>query len=134
MRPATLLCFDYGLKRIGVAVGQTLTGTATPLATVAVSHNRPDWHRIDALIRQWQPQALIVGDPLTMQDGRQPLTEAADRFSRQLAGRFKLTVARAEERLSSREAASRHGGKDKRDDIAAQIILEGWLAQQHATG
>lgn len=130
MTQLTLLCFDYGTKRIGVAVGQTLTSTATPLETVAVIRNRPDWNRIEDLIKQWQPDALVVGDPLNMRDERQALTDAADKFARQLAGRFNLTIHRAEERLSSREAANRYSGKDKRDDIAAQIILEGWLAEQ----
>ena len=60
-RPATLLCFDFGTKRIGVAVGQTLTDTATPLEIISVRNNRPDWERISALIKQWQPQALLVG-------------------------------------------------------------------------
>ncbi|MGI9228987.1 MAG: Holliday junction resolvase RuvX [Gammaproteobacteria bacterium] len=129
----TLLCFDYGTKRIGVAVGQTLTGTATPLETITVSGNRPDWGRIETLIDEWQADALVVGEPLTLRGERQELGDAADRFCRQLTGRFNLTVHRADERLTTREARTRHPSPEKRDDIAAQIILEGWL-QQQSTG
>ena len=123
-----LLCFDYGEKRIGVAVGQTLTGTATPLETVPVKNNKPDWERIAELIKQWSPDALVVGDPLHMDGSRQDMTEAADRFSRQLAGRYKLDVHRADERLTSHEAKQRLKDTRNLDPVAAQIMLESWLA------
>ena len=134
MTQQTLICFDYGTKRIGVAVGQTLTRTATPLETVFVKNNKPDWDRITQLINEWQPQGLVVGDPLNMNNSRQPVTEAADRFCRQLQGRFNLPVYRADERLSSREAETRHNEKEKLDEVAAQVILESWLEQQWQQG
>lgn len=124
----TLICFDYGTKRIGVAVGQTLTHTATPLETVTVKNNTPDWDRISQLIKQWSPQALVVGNPLSMDDSRQEMTDAADKFSRQLSGRYKLPVFRADERLSSYEAQQRLKSSYELDPMAAQIILESWLA------
>lgn len=129
-RPATLLCFDFGTKRIGVAVGQTLTDTATPLEIIPVRNNRPDWDRIGALIRQWQPRALLVGNPLNIDGSRQQLTAYADKFAGKLKGRFRLPVLRAEERLTTVEARSRRRDGDHIDDVAAQLILEGWL--QHA--
>lgn len=129
--PLTLLCFDYGAKRIGVAAGQTLTATATALETITNRNRRPDWRRIETLIDEWRAGALVVGEPLTMGGERQPLGAAADRFCRQLAERFHLTVHRAEERLTSREARARCGSRRGKDDaVAAQIILEGWLRQR----
>ncbi len=126
-RPTTLLGFDFGTKRIGVAVGQTLTGTATPLEIVTVRNNRPDWNRIGALIGEWQPQALLVGDPLNMDGSRQALSKAADAFARKLHGRYRLPVLRADERLTSVEAETRQPADKPRDHVAAQVILEGWL-------
>lgn len=123
-----LICFDFGEKRIGVAVGQRLTGTANPLETVAVRNHRPDWRRIGELVEQWQPCALVVGSPLTMDGTRQPVSDAADRFARRLAGRFGLPVHRADERLSTFEARKRLQRTDKLDAVAAQVILESWLA------
>ena len=128
-RPNVLLCFDFGVKKIGVAVGQTLTGTATPLETIPVRNRRPDWKRIAALLEQWRPQALIVGDPLQLDGSRQPVADQANRFANQLRGRYGLPVLRAEERLSTFEAQVRQGAKGQVDHVAAQVILEGWLQQ-----
>ncbi len=125
----TLICFDYGKKRIGAAVGQTLTGTATPLETIPVTGGEPDWERINHLIHTWTPHALIVGDPLNMDGTRQQMTRAADRFSRELLDRFGLPVYRADERLSSYEAGTRLQGTHNLDPVAAQAILETWFAE-----
>ena len=129
-RPITLLCFDYGTKRIGVAVGQTLTNTATPVGVISSHQGRPDWKRLALLIEQWRPQALIVGNPLKMDGERQAITAQADRFARQLKGRFALPVHLADERLTSVEALAREGKRKDIDPVAAQIILEGWLGQR----
>ena len=130
LHPATLLCFDFGTKRIGVAVGQTLTATATPLTIIPVRNNRPDWNRIGALIAQWQPQALVVGQPLNIDGSRQPLSAGVDAFARKLRGRYCLPVLRADERLSTVEARARLRNSAAVDHVAAQVILESWL-QQH---
>jgi putative pre-16S rRNA nuclease len=124
------LCFDHGEKRIGVAVGQSITATASPLETLACKNGRPDWQEITRLIRQWQPSDFVVGKPLTMQGERQEATEAAERFSRQLHGRFHLPVHLADERLSSVEARHRLQDTYNIDHHAAQLILESWLADQ----
>ncbi|MGH2348861.1 MAG: Holliday junction resolvase RuvX [bacterium] len=123
-----VICFDYGAKRIGVAIGQSLTGTATPLETIPVRNGRPDWRRIAVLIERWSPVALIVGHPLNMDGSRQAVTDAADRFARRLTGRFGLPVHRADERLSTFEARDRTGRSSDLDAVAAQVILESWLA------
>lgn len=126
--PTRLLCFDYGEKRIGVAVGQRLTGTATPLETVAVRRGRPDWDRVAALIDEWRPDALVVGNPLNMDGTRQAVTDSADRFAHRLKGRFSLPVFRADERLSTVEAKNLLQRTRDLDAVSAQLILETWLA------
>ena len=129
LRPSTLLCFDFGTKRIGVAVGQTLTDTARPLEIISVHNNRPDWDRISALIRQWHPQALLVGNPLNIDGSRQPISADADKFAARLQGRYRLPVLRADERLTTVEARTRQRNKEHLDHVAAQVILEGWLQE-----
>jgi len=129
MRHETLICFDFGEKRIGVAVGQTITATATPLETVHVRHNEPDWNRITELIHQWQPSALVVGQPLSMDGTRQLLTDLAERFARQLEHRYRLPVHLADERLSTYEAKNRLKDINNLDPVAAQVILESWLLE-----
>ena len=131
----TLLGFDYGTRKIGVAVGQSMTCTATPLVTLRLVNQRPDWGRIGELIEEWRPEALVVGLPLNLDDGETDATKPARRFSRQLEGRFKLKVYMADERFTSFEARDRLGHKAKRiedyDAMAAKLILETWLNDQH---
>ena len=125
----SLLCFDFGTKRIGVAVGQTITQTATPLQTITNKNNRPDWNNIEKLIDEWQPDALVVGLPLNMMDEVQEMTIASEKFMRQLHGRFHLPVYSIDERLSSFEATQRTGKTTDIDPVAAQAILETWFAE-----
>lgn len=129
--PTTLLSFDFGLKRIGVAVGQTRTRSANPLTTVPVKNRRPDWQAIARLVESWAPDALVVGLPLNMDGTTQEMTDRARRFGRQLEGRFGLPVHFADERLSTREARGRLAGEghtdENADPVAAQVILEDWL-------
>lgn len=129
MKINTLLCFDYGSKRIGVAVGQTLTRTASPLEIIPVHRNKPDWSLIERLINHWQPDALLVGHPLCMNGAAQDMTRLAERFSRQLEGRFHLPVLAVDERLSTYEAGRRTGQMRQVDAVAAQVILETWLGE-----
>ncbi|MFI0415896.1 MAG: Holliday junction resolvase RuvX [Candidatus Thiodiazotropha sp.] len=127
----TLLGFDYGSRKIGVAVGQTVTGTATALETLHLVNHKPNWQRIASLIEEWRPQALVVGLPLDVDDSETDATQPALRFSRQLEGRFHIKVYLADERYSSFEARDRLGHKAKRlenyDAVAAKLILETWL-------
>jgi len=147
LHPAqTLLGFDFGSRRIGVAVGQRITGTASALTTLAARDGQPDWDQVSKLLETWQPQALVVGQPLQLDGSRSDITEAAERFARRLEGRFRLPVYLCDERLSSHAAdhwLSEHRG-DKRgtpsgglDAAAAQIILQDWLdshGENHGTG
>ena len=124
----TLLGFDYGRQRIGVATGQTVTGTATALTTLESRDGRPDWDAIAELIGEWRPDALVVGLPLHADGSDAGITSSARRFMRQLEGRFRLPVHAMDERLSSHAAAAleqpRHGDIDAG---AARIILQDWL-------
>lgn len=129
---SVLLGFDYGTHKIGVAVGQPMTGTATPLETLGMVNGKPDWQRIERLLREWQPQALVVGHPFEMTDREANNAPGAKRFARQLHGRFHLPVHLADERLTSREAWRELGAdavKDptRVDAYAAKLILETWL-------
>ena len=129
----TLLGFDYGRKRIGVAVGQGLTASATPLTTVPARDGKPDWDAIGRLIAEWKPDALVVGIPYHMDGSEQDMTRAAEKFCRQLEGRSRLPVHRAEERLSSWVVEARLPAAERQaaiDPLSAQVILQDWL-QQH---
>lgn len=131
----TLLGFDYGTRRIGVAVGQTITATASALTTLQAVQQRPDWDRITALIATWQPDALVVGLPFNMDDTETEVATQARRFARQLEGRYRLPVHLVDERLTSLEAERQLGKKAKRkeniDALAAKLILETWLSERH---
>jgi putative pre-16S rRNA nuclease len=127
----TLLGFDYGRRRIGVAVGQTITATANPLVTISCRDFKPDWNSIEKLMLEWEPEALVVGMPINMDGSDHELRDRVLRFSRQLHGRFLVPVHNIDERLSSYEAESRE--EDSRqfgvDSVSAQVILETWFNQ-----
>jgi putative Holliday junction resolvase len=128
--PLTLLGFDYGLKRIGVASGQTLTHTTQAVGLVHCRDGAPDWPHIQRLFDQWKPDALVVGMPYTTDGSAHALTPRVERFARQLQGRFHVPVHLIDERLSSHEATARQrdeGSRRSLDEHAAQIILETWL-------
>jgi putative Holliday junction resolvase len=136
----TLLGFDFGTRRIGVAVGSRRLGNARALATLECGSG-PDWDAIEELIDDWQPEALVVGVPLTMAGETQAATRGARAFMRQLTARFALPVHAADERMSTMEAQSllrarrASGERRKRlrpadlDSIAAKLILEHWMDQ-----
>jgi putative Holliday junction resolvase len=132
-----LFGFDFGMKRIGVAVGQTVTKSASPLATIQANQGAPHWDSLTKLVKKWHPDALIVGIPLNMDGTEQRLTQAAQKFADLLRDRFKLPVYGMDERLTSVEAKARvftEGGykalkNTEIDSVAAQLILQNWLAQ-----
>ncbi|MGE0082171.1 MAG: Holliday junction resolvase RuvX [Thiohalomonadaceae bacterium] len=132
----TLLGFDFGTRRIGVAVGQTVTRSARPLCTLRSRDGGVDWAAITRLLEEWQPEALVVGLPVHMDGSEHELTARARRFGNRLAGRYNLRVFFVDERLSSDEAErqlameGRAGDKEAVDRVAAQLILQAWLDQQ----
>ena len=138
-REGTVLGFDVGTRRIGVAVGSAFGTGARAIAVVDVHAGSPDWNEIERLRREWLPDGLIVGDPMTLEGGDQPIRKAAQAFARQLRERTKLPVVMVDERGSSIEAAQRfaderaNGRKRRRDAVAldavaAAVIVERWLA------
>jgi putative Holliday junction resolvase len=136
----TVLAFDFGLKRIGIAAGDTLTATAAPRAAVSVGPTGPDWEAIAREVRALAPRTLVVGAPHNVDGTPNALASAAQRFAAELERRFGLPVSRVDERFSSLEAsaalkARRASGERKRrvtrediDSAAAAIILERWFA------
>jgi len=132
--------FDYGARRIGVAVGNVISNSARGVGVLANGERGPDWQRLDELLREWRPDALLVGLPLTLDDGEQSNSRAARAFAAELGQRSGLAVQLVDERHSSQEAARRFaarraGGSAKRkhaaalDAVAAEIIVERWLEQ-----
>ena len=132
---STLLCFDFGLSNIGVAVGNTLTKEARPLAVLGAQHGKPNWDKVSALVNEWLPNAVIVGNPINEGGESTDLSAKAARFARQLEGRFQLRVELHDERFTSKEAKIRAKEAGHRgdyatapiDDLAAAIILESYL-------
>lgn len=135
MSSMTLLAFDFGTKSIGVAVGQQLTGTARPLNALKAQDGVPNWEQIERLLKEWQPDRVIVGLPLNMDGTEQPLTARARKFANRLHGRFGVQVDLHDERLSTVEARAdlfSRGGykaliKGSVDSLSAVIILESWF-------
>lgn len=136
MSALTVMAFDYGLKNIGVAYGQSLTGTANELKPIPARDGVPSWEQVQQLIKEWQPQHLLVGLPLNMDDSESELCARARKFANRLNGRFGLPVSLYDERLSTRmakeEARERghhgHYASAPIDSIAARLILEGWFS------
>ena len=122
-----VMAFDFGTTKIGIAVGQKITGTATPVAIVKARDGIPRWPVIDQLMEEWQPTVLVVGLPINMDGTESEMSKAATRFSRRLHGRYGIGIELMDERLSSFEARE-FETPDQLDAIAAKLILETWLA------
>lgn len=131
-----IVAFDFGLARIGVAVGQEITHTASPLNTIKAKDGIPDWSAVENIFKQWQPSKVLIGEPFNMDGSDQPITKRARKFANQLHGRFGVQTEMVDERLSSaaaREELFEFGGYKKLkssqlDSIAAVLILESWFA------
>ena len=141
--PTTLLAFDVGARRIGVAVGNTVSMSASEVGVLDVHEAGPDWERLDRWVREWRPDALVVGDPATLDGGDQPIRARARVFAAEIGRRYGLAVQQVDERTSSIEAAQRFaagraaGTRRRRqaanlDALAAVVILERWLAEPHS--
>jgi len=134
-----LMSFDFGKKRIGVAVGQTVTQTARPLATINAKNGEPEWAAITTLVKKWLPNAMVVGIPLNMDGSEQPLTLFARAFANQLEEHYNLPVYEMDERLTTKDARERlftEGGfkalqSGQVDQVAAQLILQNWFAENY---
>lgn len=136
----TLLAFDFGEKRIGVAVGDTLLKLAHPLLTIEAEENAAKFAQIGSLLKEWQPALLVVGLPMSLDGEAHAMTALAQKFAQRLEGRFNLPVVMVDERLSSAEASQslREAGirgraqKQMLDQVAAQTILQSYFDAYHA--
>lgn len=132
-----VLAFDFGLRYIGVATGQSITATASPVTTLSAQDGAPTWAQVKALITEWRPTRLLVGLPLNMDDTESDMSERARRFAAQLEDRFALPLTMVDERLSSREAAAQVAELNQKQrkqknnssthELAAVIIAQGYL-------
>ncbi|MBD1576242.1 MULTISPECIES: Holliday junction resolvase RuvX [Vibrio] len=140
MSNQTIMAFDYGTKSIGSAIGQTITGTASPLKAFKAVDGIPKWDEIEKLIKEWQPNLIVVGLPTDM-EGKDltTITTRAKKFGNRLFGRFGVTVEMHDERLSTQEARAElfsMGGykaltKGNVDCQSAVVILESWFEAQY---
>ncbi|MDP8568731.1 Holliday junction resolvase RuvX [Methylophilus aquaticus] len=131
----TILAFDYGEKRIGIAIGDTLLKLAHPLQTIIAEDNATKFARIGEVIKEWQPALLVVGLPMSLEGEAHAMTALAQKFAQRLEGRFQLPVAMIDERLTSAEAAQSlaqagirgRSQKQHLDQVAAQTILQSFF-------
>ena len=129
------IAFDFGTSRIGLASGQSITATATPLPPIKANDGKPDWDALDKTIAEWQPEALVIGIPLHADGTISEMAYRARKFANRLHERYKTPCFLMDERLSTAEAKTIHfaqgGGnnfkKESVDGIAAQLILESWF-------
>ncbi|MBJ7539430.1 Holliday junction resolvase RuvX [Marinomonas transparens] len=135
----SVLGFDFGTTRMGVAIGQSLLGTARPLAPLKAKEGIPNWDDIAKLVEEWQPDAFVVGLPLDMDGTENEMCQRARKFAKRLHGRFNRPYHMMDERLSSYEAKGRvisRGGnrnfkENSVDGLAAQMILETWFMESN---
>lgn len=137
-----IVAFDFGLKRIGVATGQTLTGTTQMLAPITARDGIPDWVVLEKLLKEWQPDLLLVGIPLAIDGSELSVTPNARKFMNRLHGRFGLPVHGVDERVTTKEARQQlfeHGGykllkNQSVDSLAAELMLQQWLHEHAGQG
>ena len=132
-----ILAFDFGLKHIGVAIGQEITNTAQTFFSLEAKNGEPNWNQLDPLVKEWNPKLLIVGNPLNMDGSDSEIKKKSDKFSNLINKRYNIPVELMDERLTTKEAKERLEAKRSnsvslgRDthQIAAQIILESWFSE-----
>ena len=132
-----ILAFDFGLKHIGVAIGQEIPNTAQTFFSLEAKNGEPHWSKLDPLVKEWNPKLLVVGNPLNMDGSDSEIKKNSDKFSDLINKRYNIPVELMDERLTTREAKARlkseegsfiSSGKDTHQ-IAAQIILENWFSE-----
>jgi len=132
-----IFAFDFGLKHIGVAIGQEITNTAQTFFSLDAKNGEPDWSQLDPLVKEWNPKLMVVGNPLNMDGSDSEIKKNSDKFSDLINKRYNVPVELMDERLTTREAKTRlkseegsfiSTGKDTHQ-IAAQIILENWFSE-----
>lgn len=127
MSTGYVLAFDFGLRHIGVAVGQPVTSTASPLVTLTANNGTPKWPVVRSLIEEWRPTILLVGLPLNMDDTESDMSALARSFADNLERRFKLPVELVDERLTTH--AAQRTDPDRAHEVAAVLIAQTWLGE-----
>ena len=135
--PQTVMGFDFGTQKMGMACGNSLSGTAQPLAIFPMRDGIPDWDKLEKLIAEWKPNACVVGLPLNMDDSESELSARARKFARRLRHRLNISVWMVDERLTTREARNSllsyqqqgHGKKTNADSLAATMLIESWFRE-----
>jgi putative Holliday junction resolvase len=132
--PRIVMAFDFGIKHIGIAIGQEITKTASTFYSIRALEGQPDWNELDDIIHEWKPDLIVVGDPYNMDGSRSKIQDMSDRFSDALYKRYQIQLEKTDERLSSREANERLQNLDigtksssNKHSISAQVILEDWF-------
>ncbi len=126
-RHELVMAFDFGLSKIGIAVGQAIIKTATPIAILKATDGIPDWSEIEKLINEWQPILFVVGLPLNMDASSSKMSHLAEKFGRKLNGRFHIPFEMTDERLTSFEAKQEQPSNEPIDHVAAKLILESFF-------
>lgn len=134
-----VLAFDFGTKSIGIAVGQEITGTASPLPAISARDGIPDWDMLAKIFEEWQPDLVVVGLPLNMDGTEQAMTKRARKFANRLHNRYRVPVETSDERLSTADARAmlfELGGykkltKNKVDSVSACVIFSSWVESQY---
>ena len=133
-----IVAFDFGLKHIGMAIGQEITNTAQTFYSLKAESGEPNWDELDIIVRDWQPKLFVVGNPINMDGSDSDMKEKSDKFSNLIRQRYNIPVELMDERLSTREARERMKSDsgpfvDASADthqISAQIILESWFREK----
>ena len=131
---SVVMAFDYGLKNIGIAIGQNITKSASTFYAIKAREGEPDWIKLDSIVEEWEPAIFIVGDPFNMDGTRSEFQKRISQFSTELKNRYKIRLHMMDERLTSKEAKERiktesSGLKEaaNKHSVSAQIILEDWF-------
>lgn len=132
MTATTVVAVDFGLRRMGLAAGQTVTGTANPIGSIGANDGTPNWAEFDTAIEGWRPDYLVVGLPLNMDGTESDMSGRARRFAQRLEQRYSIRVELTDERLTSREARSIEPDGDGHA-VAARLIAETWLGDRQKT-
>jgi putative Holliday junction resolvase len=128
VRDGYVLAFDFGLRNIGVAVGQPVTRTASPVVTLKAASGKPNWSDVGALIVEWRPTTLLVGLPLNMDDSESEMSGLARSFANKLERRFGLPVEMVDERLTT--FAAQRMAHERAHEVAAVLVAQTWLESQ----
>ena len=135
-KPVTVMSFDYGTEKIGIAIGQSISSTAEPLTIIRAKDGIPNWSQITSLIESWRPNFFVVGLPYNLDGSDSKLLQRALKFAHRLNGRFNIPTFGIDERLSSKAATEKfktgnpkNSVRNEIDDVAAQIILETWFSE-----